>query len=82
MTGSNTRRGTPSAGSTAWKWMAAWAATAVFALLAIAPPAVAQPVKLGEGTYFLSPKAGDKPVPRAPFRTEAMLKRAAPTNQW
>jgi endoglucanase Acf2 len=58
------------------------AALAAFALVAGALPASAQPVKLGEGTYFLAPKAGDKPVPRAPFRTEAMLRRAAPTSQW
>ena len=42
----------------------------------------AQPVKLGSGTYFLSPQAGDPAMPAAPYRTEAMLKRAAPTNQW
>jgi endoglucanase Acf2 len=52
------------------------------AWLALMSPAAAQPVKLGAGTYFLAPKAGDKPLPSAPFRTEAMLKRAAPTNQW
>jgi endoglucanase Acf2 len=44
--------------------------------------ASAQPVQLGAATYFLSPKSGDKAVPAAPFRTEAMLQRAAPTNQW
>jgi endoglucanase Acf2 len=50
--------------------------------LALALPAHAQPVKLGAGTYFLAPKgAGNKP-PAAPFRTEAMLKTAAQTNQW
>lgn len=59
--------------------LARWVA---LALLAIVLPAAAQPVKLGAGTYYLSPKAGDKPLPRAPFRTEAMLQRAAPTNQW
>jgi endoglucanase Acf2 len=42
----------------------------------------AQPVKLGASTYHLSPKVGDKPPPQAPHRTEAMLKLAAPTNQW
>ncbi len=59
-------------------------ATAVLTLAALGThaAAVAQPVKLGEGTYFLAPKAGDKAVPSAPFRTEAMLKRAAPTSQW
>ncbi|MFN4116297.1 MAG: glycosyl hydrolase, partial [Inhella sp.] len=45
-------------------------------------PALAQTVKLGAGAYHLTPRAGDKPLPSAPFRTEAMLKRAAPTNQW
>jgi hypothetical protein len=59
-----------------------WAGLAALALWAVAPRVEAQPVKLGAGTYFLAPKAGDKAVPPAPFRTEAMLKRAAPTNQW
>ena len=58
------------------------AIAATLAWLALMSPAAAQPVKLGAGTYFLAPKAGDKPLPSAPFRTEAMLKRAAPTNQW
>ena len=44
--------------------------------------ALAQPVKLGAGTYFLAPKGGDKAPPAAPYRTEAMRKVAAPTNQW
>ncbi len=44
--------------------------------------AVAQPVALGAGTYYLSPKGRDKPPPLAPMRTAAMLKQAAPTNQW
>ena len=59
-----------------------WAGLAALALWAVAPRVEAQPVKLGAGTYFLAPKAGDKAVPPAPYRTEAMLKRAAPTNQW
>ena len=42
----------------------------------------AQPVQTGAGTYFLSPKGGEKGLPAAPFRTEAMMKMAAPTNQW
>ena len=58
------------------------AALAVIAMLAVSLPAGAQPVKLGAGTYFLSPKAGDKAPPQAPLRTEAMLKRAAQTSQW
>lgn len=44
--------------------------------------AVAQPVQMGAGAYHLSPKSGDKAPPVAPYRTEAMLKLAAPTNQW
>jgi endoglucanase Acf2 len=55
---------------------------AALAVLAVVLPAAAQPVKLGAGTYYLSPKDGDKAVPSAPLRTEAMLKRAAPTSQW
>jgi endoglucanase Acf2 len=42
----------------------------------------AQPVKLGAGGYVLAPKSGDRAVPAAPMRTEAMLKTAAQTNQW
>lgn len=42
----------------------------------------AQPVKVGEGTYHLSPKGNDKPMPPALHRTEAMQKQAAPTSQW
>ncbi|KPF61535.1 hypothetical protein D621_00830 [beta proteobacterium AAP51] len=62
-----------------------WAGRALQAVLGafcVVLAAQAQPVKLGAGTYFLQPKAGDKAVPQAPFRTEAMLQRAAPTNQW
>jgi endoglucanase Acf2 len=44
----------------------------------------AQPdtLKVGSGAVSLKPRGTDKAVPRAPHRTEAMLKRAAPTNQW
>jgi endoglucanase Acf2 len=42
----------------------------------------AQPVKAGAGTYFLAPKGSDKGLPAAPLRSEAMLKKAAPTSQW
>lgn len=42
----------------------------------------AQPVKAGEGAYLLGPRPGDKGLPAAPLRTEAMLKQAAPTSQW
>ncbi|MBL8302114.1 MAG: hypothetical protein JNM26_05015 [Ideonella sp.] len=39
-------------------------------------------LKFGAGAVSLKPRGNDGAVPRAPFRTEAMLKRAAPTNQW
>ncbi len=39
-------------------------------------------VQAGAATYFLAPKGGDARPPAAPFRTEAMQRRAAPTNQW
>ena len=67
------------------RWLArwaGWAGAAAVALLGLVHPVSAQPVKLGEGTYFLAPKGGDKAIPRAPFRTDAMLQRAAPTSQW
>ena len=73
MTTTNTRR------RALW---AGWALAAASALLCTVQPVAAQPVKLGEGTYFLAPKGADKSIPRAPFRTDAMLQRAAPTNQW
>lgn len=49
-----------------------------------AGPAAAQGdmMKFGAGAVSLKPRGNDGAVPRAPFRTEAMLKRAAPTNQW
>lgn len=56
--------------------------TAAFLALCVLHATQAQPVKLGAGTYFASPKAGDEPPPQAPYRTPAMLKQAAPTNQW
>jgi endoglucanase Acf2 len=42
----------------------------------------AQTVKLGAGAYVLAPKDGAVAPPSAPYRTDAMLKRAATTNQW
>jgi endoglucanase Acf2 len=51
-------------------------------LATLAQTAAADPVKAGSGTYFTAPKGRDKGLPAAPFRTEAMLKRAAPTSQW
>lgn len=52
------------------------------AALLPSPSAQAQPVKLGAASYFLAPKGGENKPPGAPFRTEAMLKTAAQTNQW
>ena len=53
-------------------------------LLAITAPfaTLAQSVKLGPAAYSLAPKTGDKGMPAATGRTEAMSKLAAPTNQW
>ena len=50
--------------------------------LALAGPSAAQAVKQGAGTYFLQPKSGDKAMPDAPGRTDALKKTAAQTNQW
>ena len=57
---------------------------ALFCTLAFAAVGgtLAQPVKQGAGSYFLAPKGTDRAVPAAPFRTEALLKTAAQTNQW
>jgi endoglucanase Acf2 len=61
---------------------AQFAALLFCGLLLALQPVAAQLVKAGEGAYFLGPKPGDKGLPAAPMRTEAMLKRAAPTSQW
>lgn len=37
---------------------------------------------VGQGGLRTRISAGDQPVPTAPFRTPAMMARAAPTNQW
>ena len=44
--------------------------------------ASAQTVKVGEASYLLAPKSGERVPPDAPFRTPEMLKTAAQTNQW
>ncbi len=44
--------------------------------------ALAQPVKMGAGTYFLAPKGSDRVVPTAVYRTESLSKTAAQTAQW
>lgn len=55
----------------------------VIATLAAGPAAAqADLLKVGAGAVSLKPRGKDAPVPRAPYRTEAMLQRAAPTNQW
>ncbi|MBK8789610.1 MAG: hypothetical protein IPO28_05380 [Holophagaceae bacterium] len=62
---------------------AVWKPCQVVLLLSLAVlPAVAQTVKVGAGAYWLGTQGGDKDVPPAPMRTEAMLKTAAQTNQW
>jgi endoglucanase Acf2 len=50
--------------------------------LAISGAAIAQTLQVGAGTVLLAPKGSDKPPSPAPYRTEAMLKKAAPTSQW
>jgi len=50
--------------------------------LSLLCPLAAQPVQCGEGRYTLAPAAGDRAVPRAPYRSDALLATAAPTNQW
>ena len=44
--------------------------------------ALAQAVKVGAGSYFLAPKAGDPAMPAGAGRSQAMQRLAAPTNQW
>ncbi len=51
-------------------------------LLLAAQTVAAQPVKAGEGSFLPGPRGGDKGLPAAPLRTDAMLKQAAPTSQW
>ena len=46
---------------------------------------LAQPVStmsVGAATVMLQPKGSDQSPPAAPFRTEALLKQAAPSSQW
>lgn len=44
--------------------------------------ASAQPVKLGAGTYYATPKSGDRTIPKAALRTDALLPTAAQSAQW
>lgn len=39
-------------------------------------------IQVGQGGWRAQVSNADNPVPAAPFRTAAMLERAAPTNQW
>lgn len=58
-------------------------AVALLGALATGPVAAqGDMLKFGAGAVSLKPRGNDGAVPRAPLRTEAMLKRAAPTNQW
>ena len=55
----------------------------ILGLAALSPGlAPAQAVKLGAGTYYASPKSGDRVVPAASLRTEALLRSPAQTAQW
>lgn len=65
------------------RWALCAAIVSLLPLAAALPGAAgAQPLQIGAGTVHLSPKGSDKPPPRAPFRTEALMKQAAPTSQW
>jgi endoglucanase Acf2 len=64
------------------EWVARFAFWLSLGLLLALRGVSAQPVKAGEGAYHLGAKPGDKGLPGAPLRTEAMLKQAAPTSQW
>jgi hypothetical protein len=70
MTPTNTRR------------LALFTGLAVLALLGVALPAGGAAREAGRRRLLPVAQGGDKAVPSAPFRTEAMLKRAAPTSQW
>ncbi len=50
--------------------------------LVIASPSTAQLIPLGMAGYHATPQASDRAVPKAPFRTAAIMGKAAPTNQW
>lgn len=57
-------------------------AVAALAAWLLSAPAPGQTVKAGAGAYHLAPQGGDREVPPAPMRTEALAKTAAQTNQW
>jgi endoglucanase Acf2 len=49
---------------------------------AVIAPTTAQRVPVGAGSYHTTPQGSDRIAPPAPFRTAALLAKAAPTNQW
>lgn len=55
---------------------------ALFAAAGLTLAAGAQPVKMGAGNYFAAPKSGDRAVPKAALRTEALQGTAAQSAQW
>jgi endoglucanase Acf2 len=57
-----------------------WTFAAALAVLGFG--ALAQPVTIGAATVFSTPRGGDRVVPKASLRTEAMLAQPAPTAQW
>ena len=58
-----------------------WAGVALALSMCMASQA-ADVVQRGSGAWRTQVSSADNPVPAAPFRTTAMLERAAPTNQW
>ncbi len=60
------------------KWSSSGFCAMLGLTLALAGPAVAQPVKAGEGAYLQAPRKGDKALPAAPFRSGKMLERLHP----
>lgn len=58
-----------------------WAGVALALSMGMASQA-ADVVQRGSGAWRMQVSSADNPVPAAPFRTTAMLERAAPTNQW
>lgn len=58
-----------------------WAGVVLSLSMGLASHA-ADVVQRGSGAWRTQVSSADNPVPAAPFRTAAMLERAAPTNQW
>jgi endoglucanase Acf2 len=55
---------------------------AVLSLSVCLASQAADVVQQGSGAWRTQVSSADNPVPSAPFRTPAMMERAAPTNQW